>query len=335
MRRMTEKRMLNAQTRFLPAPVRVMVVTALKLVTTLLVLSVVVFVIAAAPGDPARAFLGPPATAPEIAAFRSENGLDEPLPTRYVEWLDGVLHGDLGRAYVSGTPVWSLLRPRLSRTLPLVGFAWLLMALVGVSFGLVSGLRSGGRLDSAVSFVSLIFVAVPEFVIGIFLLALFAVKLHWLPANSSAAGLADSPFHALSAYVLPACAVAAAGSVHTLRLTRANAREVAAEPYIRAAVLRGLPPGVVTVRHVLPNAAPPVVGALALRLAGLIGGTVVAENVFGFPGVGQLLVDSAQTGNAPIVEAIALIIGGGYVAINLLADAIVFALTPSRRSIAA
>jgi peptide/nickel transport system permease protein len=307
----------------------------LKQATTLLALSIVVFVIAAAPGDPARQFLGPSATGQQIASFRAENGLDEPLPTRYIEWLGSALHGDLGRAYISGTPVWSLLRPRFSRTLPLVGFAWLLMALIGVSLGLATGLRGGGRLDSAVSLISLLFVAVPEFVIGIMFLALFAVKLHWLPANSSAAGLVNSPFRALSAYVLPACVVAAGGSVQTLRLTRANAREVAAEPYIRAAVLRGLPTRVVTLRHVLPNAAPPVIGALGLRLAGLVGGMVVAENVFGFPGVGQLLVDSAQTGNAPIVEAIALLVGGGYVAINLLADAVVWALTPRRRSLVA
>jgi peptide/nickel transport system permease protein len=300
-----------------------------KLAVTLLALSLVVFVLTAAPADPARTLLGPTASPAQLALFRHDYGLDASLATRYLDWLGGALHGNLGRAYLSNTPVWQLIRPRLDRSLPLIAIAWLLMVAVGVPLGLASALR-GGRLDKGVSLVSLALVAVPEFVLGTLLLTLLAVRLHWLPANSSAAGLVSSPLHALSAYVLPACTIAVGGAVSTLRLTRANAREVAAEPYVRAAVLRGLPPLRVGVRHVLPNAAPPVVGSLALRLAGLLGGMVVAENVFGFPGIGQLLVDSAESGDTPVVQAIVLIVGGAYVTINLLADSLVCALTPRR-----
>jgi peptide/nickel transport system permease protein len=315
------------------SPIWVVAAAACKLLASLLALSAVVFALAGAPGDSARRFLGPAATPQQIAFFRHTYGLDKPLPTRFGDWLLRVVHGDLGRAYESNAPVWSLIRPRLTRSLPLVGMAWLLMAIVGVSLGLLTGLRSGGRSDSVISIASLGLAAVPEFVVGIFLLALLAVKLRWLPANSSAAGLVSSPFEALSSYVLPACSIALGGTVQTLRLTRANARDVAQEPYIRAAVLRGLPARRVTLRHILPNAAPPVVGALALRLAGLLGGMVVAENVFGFPGLGLLLVDSAQTGNAPVVEAIALLVGGGYVIVNLLADRVVAAVTPTRGAV--
>ncbi len=305
---------------------------ALKLTLTLLALSFVVFALSAVPGDPARNFLGPAASPAQIRLFRHDYGLDRPLPTRYLDWLGGVLHGDLGRAYISNAPVWSLIRPRLTRSLPLIGMAWVLMVCIGVPLGLLTGLHGPG-LDSAVSVISLGLVAVPEFVLGTLLLGLLAVRLRWLPANSSAAGLVSNPLDALSAYVMPACVIALGGSVSTLRLTRANAREVAAEPYVRAAVLRGLTGARVSVRHVLPNAAPPVIGSLALRFAGLIGGMVVAENVFGFPGLGQLLVDSAQSGNTPVVQAIVLLVGGAYVSINLLADAAVSALTPGRRAL--
>jgi peptide/nickel transport system permease protein len=305
--------------------------TLLGLATTLLVLSVVVFVLTAAPSDPARRMLGQGATPAQLAAFRKQYGLDRPLPVRYVDWLDGAVHGDFGRSYVANTPVWSLIRPRLTRSLPLIVLAWLLMAVVGVSLGLWGGLR-GGRVDAALTAGSTGLAAVPEFVVGTLLIALFAVRLHWLPANSAQAGLVSSPFDAMSAYVLPAITIALVGTVHTMRLTRANARDVSAEPYVRAAVLRGLPPRRITARHVLPNAAPPVVGSLALRLAALFGGLVVAENVFGFPGLGQLLVDSAESGNVPVVQAIVLIVGAAYVIANLLADGVALALTPRRRA---
>lgn len=301
-----------------------------KLVVTLVVLSAVIFTLTVAPTDPARRMLGPGASAEQIAAFKSQYGLDKPFVQQYADWLGNAVQGDFGRAYVTDQPVWSLIRPRLTRTLPLVVAAWLLMAFFGVSLGLLTGLRSG-RLDSIVSSGSVGLAAVPEFVAGTLLIALLAVRLHWLPANSSAAGFASSPFDAVSAYVLPALTIALVGTVHTMRLTRANARDVAGEPYVRAAELRGLSPSRVSMRHVLPNAAPPVVGSLALRLAALVGGMVVAENVFGFPGLGQLLVDSAQSGNVPVVQAIVLIVGATYVIVNLIADGAVVALTPRRR----
>jgi peptide/nickel transport system permease protein len=302
----------------------------LKLGITLLVLSAVVFFLTVAPSDPARRMLGSEATPAQIAAFHQEYGLGKPIVVEYLDWLGNAVQGDFGKEYLTNEPVWSVIRPRLTRSLPLIALAWLLMALFGVSLGLLAGLR-GGRVDSLLSAGSVGLGAVPEFVAGTLLVTVFAVKLHWLPANSGQAGLVSSPFHAVSAYLLPAVTIALVGMVHTMRLTRANARDVAAEPYVRAARLRGLSPARVSFRHVLPNAAPPVVGSLALRLAALFGGMVIAENVFGFPGLGQLLVDSAQSGNVPVVQAIVLITGAAYVIVNLLADGAVLALTPRRR----
>jgi peptide/nickel transport system permease protein len=301
-----------------------------KVVVTLLAVSALVFVLTELPGDPAKRTLGEGATPAQLAIFRDHYGLDKPFLTRYADWLGGAAQGDLGRAYVTNQPVWSVIRPRLTRSLPLVAMAWLLMALVGVPLGLLAGLR-GGRIDAALSAGSLGLVAVPEFLAGTLLLALFAVRLHWVPANSAQAGLVSSPIHALPAYLLPALTIALVGAVHTMRLTRANAREVGGQPYVRAASLRGLSPKRIAVRHVLPNAAPPVVSSLALRLAALLGGLVVAENIFGFPGVGQLLVDSAQSGNVPVVQGIVLIVAATYVVVNLLADGLVGRVTPGRR----
>jgi peptide/nickel transport system permease protein len=301
--------------------------TAAKLVVTLLAVSALVFALTEVPGDPARRSLGEGATPQQLALFRHEHGLDRPFLTRYADWLGGAVHGDLGRTYVTNQPVWSVVRPRLARSLALAAMAWLLMVLIGVPLGLLAGLR-GGRVDGVLTAASSGLIAVPEFVAGTLLLGLFAVRLHWVPANSSQAGFASSPLHALPAYLLPAFTVALAGAVHALRLTRANARAVAEEPYVRAARLRGLSPARVAVRHVLPNAAPPVVSSLALRLAALVGGMVVAENVFGFPGLGAQLVDSAQTGDEPVVQAIVLIVATAYVLINVSADAFVKRLTP-------
>ncbi len=303
----------------------------LKLAVTLLVLSAVVFFLTVAPSDPARRMLGQGATPAQIDAFNTEYGLGKPIVVEYLDWLGNAVQGDFGKSYITNEPVWSVIRPALTRSLPLIALAWLLMAVFGVSLGMLAGLR-GGRVDSFLTAGSVGLGAVPEFVAGTLLVTVFAVKLHWLPANSSQAGFVSNPFDAASAYVLPAITIALVGTVHTMRLTRANARDVAGEPYVRAARLRGLSPARVSFHHVLPNAAPPVVGSLALRLAALLGGMVIAENVFGFPGLGQLLVDSAQNGNVPVVQAIVLITGAAYVIVNLLADGAVLAVTPRRRA---
>jgi peptide/nickel transport system permease protein len=157
------------------------------------------------------------------------------------------------------------------------------------------------------------------------------VKLGWLPVNSTAAGYATTPWGDFSSYLLPAIAIAFTIIPYITRLTRANAREVDSEPYIRAAILRGVHGPRLTFLHVLPNAAPPVLSALALQFAGSIGGVVVTETVFGFPGIGQLLVQAVGSRDLPVVQAITSIIGAVYVLVNTLADAGVRALTPRLR----
>jgi peptide/nickel transport system permease protein len=305
----------------------------LKLVLSLLAVSILVFALTQAiPGDPARAILGKDATPQQLAAFHEQHGLDRPVVSQYTHWLGDFVSGDWGASYASGAPVRQQIAPRLERTLTLVIAGWLLAALVAVPAGLASAVRAGRRFDLAGSAVTLLVGAMPEFVIGLLLVLVFGVWLGWFPVESSAAGLASTPFAATSSYVLPAIAVSLTILPYILRLTRANARDVIAEPYVRAAVLRGLPRRMVTTGHVLPNAAPPVVNALGIQLVASIGGVVVTETVFGLPGIGQLLVQAVGTRDVPVVQAIALIIGAAFVVVNVLSDAIVAMLTPKLRT---
>lgn len=304
-----------------------------KLVLSLLAVSILVFALTVAiPGDTARATLGKDATAEQLVAFRQIHGLDRPVTAQYTAWLTDFVSGDWGRSYASEAPVRELIVPRLQRTLVLVVAGWLLAALVAVPLGLASAVRAGRRFDLMGSAATLLIGALPEFVIGILLVLVFGVWLDWFPVESSAVGLVSNPLDAFSSYVLPAIAVALTIVPYILRLTRANARDVISEPYVRAAVLRGLPRRTVTAGHVLPNAAPPVVNALGIQLVASIGGVVVTETVFGLPGIGQLLVQAVGTRDVPVVQAIALIIGAAFVLVNVLSDAIVALLTPKLRS---
>lgn len=303
---------------------------AAKLVVSLAAISVIVFALTAIPGSPARDILGMYATPSEVVAFNHAHGLDASAVVRYGRWLDGIFHGNWGISYESDTPVWSLIRPALERSLVEIACSWLLAVIVSVPVGLFAGARLRGRGDTALSVVTVIVAALPEFTVALLLMIVFAVKLHFLPVASTA--LADSGvFSSPSSYVLPTITIALAIIPYIVRLTRANAREVVGEPYVRSAVLRGIGEPQLTFRYVLPNAAPPVVSALGLQLAGLVGGVVVAETVLGFPGVGQLLVQSAGSRDAPVVEALVMLIGAAFVVVNVLVDLVVRLVTPRLR----
>lgn len=302
----------------------------LKLVTTLLAISVAVYGLVALAGNPAHDILGQDATDAQVQAFTAIHHLDEPFLTRYGGWLGGLPRGDLGDSYVSNGSVWALIEPRLGRTLFLVVSAWLLIVLVSVPLGLFIGAKLRGSVDTISTLVTLAFAALPEFVVGLILIVIFAVSLQWLPADSTAVstgGLFDSP----EAYVLPVLTIASGSIPYVVRLMRANAREVAGSTYVRAALLRGVGEPSLTFRHILPNAAPPVVAALGLQLAALVGGVIVVESLFGFPGLGQLVVQSASSRDAPVVEALTMMVGTAFVVINLTADALVRVLNPRLR----
>lgn len=318
--------------RRLTSVARLLGAALVKLVLTVLVVSIVVFAATdAIPGNPARDVLGQFATQSQLQAFRQEHGFDKPVVTRYASWLADFARGDWGRTYAANLPVTSAIRPRLARTLVLAVVGFLLAAIVGVSLGLLTGYRPGRAGDFVTSAATLTVGAMPSFVIGLLLALVLAVWLRWLPVASTDAGLASSPLHAVRAYTLPALTLAAAIVPYVMRLTRANTRQVAGEPYVRSAVLRGIAGPRLLGRHVLPNAAPPIVNLLALEFVGSIGGIVVIETLFGFPGIGQLLVESVGARDIPTIQALALLLGGFFVVTNVVADLVVAFLTPKLR----
>lgn len=312
----------------LPYPIRALI----KLVTTLLAITALVFGLVSAAGNPAKDILGLGATDSQVQAFTAKYHLDQPVPVRYTEWVGGILSGNLGRSYETGAPVADIIGPRIGRSLILVALAWILVVIVSIPIGLLAGVRWRGTSDVVGSVLTLCVAAFPEFVLGLILAVIFAVALGWLPVDStavSAGGLLDAP----SAYVLPALTIALGSIPYIIRLMRANAREIASETYIRSAVLRGITEPALSLRHIFPNAAPPVVTALGLQLAGMVGGVIVAESLFGFPGLGQLIVQAAASRDAPVVEALALLVGSGFTVVNLVVDALVVYLTPRLRDL--
>jgi peptide/nickel transport system permease protein len=316
-------------------PVRVISGLVVKLVVSLFAVSLVVFAFTAAiPGDPGRAILEKTATPDQVAAFDQLHGLNKPVVERYTNWLEDFVQGNWGTSYASPVPVADTIRPRLARTLVLATAGWLIAVAVAIPVGLYAGKRAGRKSDLLVSLITLSVGALPEFAVGLVLALVFAGTLGWLPVDSSAVGLAAQPWNAATAYILPSVTLALLIVPYILRLTRANTREVVSEPYVRSAVLRGVSGRSLTMRHILPNAAPPVVNALALQFVGSIGGVVVTEAVFGFPGIGQLLVESVGTRDIPTVQAIALVIGTFFVVVNLLADLVVLLITPRLRAAA-
>jgi len=299
---------------------------------TLLVISVVTFFATnVVPANPAKVALGKFATPQQLALYDQQQGLDRPVVERYFTWLGNMASGSWGTSTLSSQSVSSLVGPRVIRTLILGVLAMALAVPMAYALGVYSALRAGRPSDLTVSFGALLINSLPEFVVGTVFLLVLAVEFHALPIESSAAALGSGSAK-IKAYILPVLSLATVLTPYMARMVRANVREVSAAPFVRSAVLRGVPRRQVIWRHVVPNATLPVVNVVALSMAELVGGVVVLETVFGFPGIGQLLVDSVSSKDIPTVQAIALIIGIGFVVLNLLADAFILYLNPRLRS---
>jgi peptide/nickel transport system permease protein len=299
-------------------------------VTTLLVLSAITFAATnAVPADPARIALGHFATPQQLTLFDQEQGLNKPVVSRYIRWLRRMVVGDWGHSTLSGESVTSLVLPRLGRSL-LLGLLALCLALpLAYLLGVFAGQRDGTRSDTTLSVLALFINSMPEFVIALVMLLVFGVFLRILPVESS--GAASGGLAAVKAYVLPTISVALLLVPYVLRMVRANVREVLGQPFVRSVTLRGLPRRRVIWRHVVPNASLPVINVVALSTAELIGGVVVIETVFGFPGIGQLFLSSVSGSDIPVVQAVAMVIGLGFIVLNFAADGVVTLLNPRLR----
>jgi peptide/nickel transport system permease protein len=272
----------------------------------------VVFVaIRLAPGDPAQLMLGPSATTEEVAALRVRLGLDQPAPVQYARYLLQVAQLDLGESLRLNQPALSAILERLPQTARLSGLAMLVAILLSFPMGIASAIRPGAILDRLISILSLLGQSVPNFWLGIMLILIFARGLQLLPS-----GGADTWQH----LVLPAVTLALPLVGILTRLIRSGLLDVLLDDYIRTARAKGLTPRAVMVHHALLNMLIPVVTVVGLQLGTLLGGAVIVESVFAWPGVGRLLVDAIGNRDYPLVQAAILFITAAFVLINLLVD---------------
>ena len=298
---------------------------------TIAFLSAVTFAATTAlPADPASAALGEFAPQERKDEFRRERGLDRPLPKQFADWAGSAVRLDFGSSYVTGRPVWDTLADQLRRTGVLALAAILLALPTAVAIGAYVGKRPGRRADAVASSSSLVIASQPEFNVGLILIGIFALWLGVLPLQSSALSSPQPFADQIRLYALPVATLAIVVAPYLLRLTRAAVRDERRQPYVRAARLRGSSEAALTWRQILPNVAPPLVTATALVLAEMVGGFVVVEYLYAFPGVGQRLVDSIQNGDIPVVQAIVVVLGTIVVLLNLAADIVVDVLSPSR-----
>jgi peptide/nickel transport system permease protein len=292
---------------------------ALGLATLLAISLIVFFSVELLPGDLAEAVLGQSATPEAVAALRHELGLDRPAAVRYLAWVVDLLHGDLGRSLATGRSVAELTADRLGNTVVLALAAAAIAMPLGVGLGILSTVYRGRAFDRVASTASLAGISFPEFFTAYMLVAIFSVKLGWLPAVALV-GSGESWLQRLVILTLPALTLALAVIAYVLRMTRAAIVGVMAAPYIEMAQLKGISPVSIVIRHALPNALSPIINVVILNLAYLVVGVVVVEVVFVYPGLGQLLVDSVSKRDIPVVQACCIIFAATYVLLNLLAD---------------
>ena len=296
------------------------------------VASIVFLAIHMVPGDPAELLLSQGGAAPDagaVAQLREQLGLDRPLLEQYLASARQFVRGDLGESLVDGSPVGPEIMRRLPRTLELIGAAAVLAVLAGLPLGLWAALRAGGAADRVLSWVSALALAVPVFVLGTLLVLVFAQTLRWVSAGGYVP-LAQDPARHFELLAMPAVTIAA-GIATVFRMTRASVLDVSWRDYVRTARAKGLRSHQVLVRHVLRNALMPVVTVVALHLGTLLGGTVLVEYVFNYPGLSGTLVDAVNARDYTTVQGIVLVISVLFVTLNLGVDLLYAALDPKVR----
>jgi peptide/nickel transport system permease protein len=298
---------------------------------TLFLLSVIVFAIAQLlPGDVGRAVLGPFALEESVKALNHELGTDRPVVVQYLDWIGGVVRGDLGQSLAQRIPVWDVLEPALINSLKLAVFAFAIVVPLGILGGVVAGLRAGKMADRGITVVGLSLTAMPEFVTGLILILIFSVWLSWLPVTAQwdeGAGVLVQIEH----LVLPAITLAIVLFGYLARITRAGVIEALDADYTRTAFLKGLPAAVVIRRHVLRNALLPTIAVIATQVGYLFGGLIVVEYLFNYRGVGLTIYEAARQKDFPLLTSGVLVMGVLYLTVTLLADILYALLNPRIR----
>lgn len=299
---------------------------------TLGFVSLVVFAaVEALPGNVCTAYLQRFAQGPRLERCLKEQGLERPAPVRYAAWAAGLARGDLGTSLKRREPLADLVAPRLRNTALMAGLAAGIGVPLALALGLVAGLRRDGPVDLAVSGLALLAMTIPEFVTSAVLIFVFAITLGWVPAVTvvpPTAPLVDF----LPSLVLPVAVLALVMTAHILRMTRAAVVELMASDFVQMARLKRVPERRIVWRHLAPSALVPSINVVALTVAWLLGGVVVVERVFNYPGMGGLMLSAIHDRDMPLVQAIALIFAAIYIAADLAADLAVAALDPRVRA---
>jgi peptide/nickel transport system permease protein len=302
------------------------------MVLTLWLLTLIVFFAGQIlPGDPGRATLGPFAAQSAVNALDHQDGVDRPLLTRYLSWVGGLLHGNLGTSYAYQTAVAPFIRAALINSVKLAVLAFVIVVPLGIVGGVIAALHANRGTDRAISVTGLSLSSVPEFVSGIVVIVVFGVTLKWLPVTANA-GAGASPWNQFRHLILPAIPLVLVLFGYISRMARAGTIEALNSDYTRTAVLKGLPERTVIRRHVLRNSLLPTITVIATQTGYLIGGLVVVETLFNYQGIGQLIFKAAQAKDFPMLEAGILVIGVVYVLATLAADLLLIALNPRLRT---
>ena len=284
--------------------------------------SVVFVVLRMFPSDPARMILGSDATAEELAVLRAKMGLDQPLVIQYAKYLGGILQGDYGESFRQHRPAMELVLERFPATATLAVSALVVAILIGTPLGIAAALNAHRAVDRVVSVFSLVLQSLPGFWVGIVLILIFARTLKVLPSAGNGS---------LAHMVLPTIMLALPFIAVLTRMTRSGLLEVSHEGYIQTARAKGLPERVVIMPHAIRNALIPIVTIVGLQFGGLLGGAVITETVFAWPGVGRLLVEAINQRDYNVVQAAILLITGIFVIVNLLVDVLYAYLDPRVR----
>ncbi len=295
----------------------------LQMVPVLLIVSFIVFVsVRMIPGDPARMIAGLEASEEVVQNIRQQLGLDQPILTQYVRFLQGLLTGDLGTSLYFKTPVFTELATRLPNTLKLAFSGTLFAALIGVTGGILSAVYRGSILDNVAIIFSLAGVSMPSFWLALLFIQLFSVKLGWLPSSGSGTW---------QHLVLPALTLGMYGAGRIARLTRSSMLEVLSADYVRTARAKGLANYIVIYKHAFMSAIIPVVTVIGLEFGGFLGKAVIAETVFAWPGVARLIVEAVLQRDFPLIQGGVLWLAFGFTLINLVVDVLYGFLDPRIR----
>jgi peptide/nickel transport system permease protein len=296
----------------------------------LIVAFVVFFATEMLPGDIAQVLLGQSATPQAVAALRHEMHLDQPAFFRFLIWLGGLLTGHLGHSYANNMDIASLIGGRLENSLKLAGITTVVSVPIALALGITAALFRGSLYDRIVSMLTIFVISIPEFMVATLAVLVFAVHLGWLPALSFTYNV-HGFFNVLKIYAMPVMTLGFVISAQMIRMTRAAVIDTLNTSYCEMALLKGASRRRVVLRHALPNALGPIANAVALSLSYLLGGVIIVETIFNYPGVAKLMVDAVSTRDMPLIQTCSMIFALTYLVLIAIADVIAILSNPRLR----